>query len=821
LQQAGGRVRCGGCGHAFSALDHLSESMPEPTGDHLEILPTEDFTDDAVIDDLPDDDNLAETSRRLLETLDELAGPSDVRIEDTGVEWRVLDDVVGAAATDEDSSAQEALELEDEPKLVAMERRYDDNTPLGDDFDDDSGEYSRPPDSPKRRAEDTQDPDTSEFDEAQGDLALSEPGDWTDLLDDDSDADVIPLEVEEELAAIHSQLSSREAKQEPQSEVDMTPVELHQPVDLDKQFEMQAEAMGLDITGTYDISEDELTDEIPLLDDDFGESAEDETEEADSAEVEVIAEDETEEEDSAEVEVVAEDEAEEEDSAEVEVVAEDEAEEEDSAEVEVIAEEEPEEEDSAEVEVVAEEEPEEEDSAEVEAVAEEEPEEEDSAEVEAVAEEEPEEEDSAEVEQVAEDELAETAVTGEDEPDEDTDSDEEYRRARAESTGEFEAKIDVAARALADGEIGAWSDADAVSQSDDEDEDQDEPVEEADDFEDEEADESADDEVAADEEESDDDEAHELSPEDEALIRAIEAEDEPDGDDKPEADAVTEHVVPPQSEAEMTVNMEIDAELMAAAATEQQSDEKSVAEAFGADVASKMFDENSAEVETIIMEGEFVRSAIDKERLAAESDARSQIDEYGKLADTYALNRDNLRGGRRRYDPSSYTTIAGVVVLALVLIGQVVHGTRDSLATYGFFNQTMGPVYRMLGKPITPQWDIKGWQFESTTGSTDENEQVLTVFSRLVNKSEQPLPFPLVHVSLTDRWEEVIGSRVLEPNEYLAGDLDPSKPVTPGENFTAVITIASPSEEATGFKLDVCYRVSPGRVRCANEDFKN
>jgi len=215
---------------------------------------------------------------------------------------------------------------------------------------------------------------------------------------------------------------------------------------------------------------------------------------------------------------------------------------------------------------------------------------------------EPEEEYSAEVEVVTEDELAETEINGEDELDEDTDSDEQFRRARGESTGEFEAKIDVAARALADGEIGAWSDADSVSQSDEEDEDQDDSVEEADEFADEEADESADDEVAADEEESDDDEEHELSPEDEALIRAIEADDEPDGDDKPEADVVTEHVVPPQSEAEMTVNMEIDAELMAAAATEQQSDEKSVAEAFGADVASKMFDENSAEVETIIMD---------------------------------------------------------------------------------------------------------------------------------------------------------------------------------------------------------------------------
>ncbi len=102
-----------------------------------------------------------------------------------------------------------------------------------------------------------------------------------------------------------------------------------------------------------------------------------------------------------------------------------------------------------------------------------------------------------------------------------------------------------------------------------------------------------------------------------------------------------------------------------------------------------------------------------------------------------------------------------------------------------------------------------------------EDEDVLTTFSRIGNNSLLPLPYPLVHVSLTDRWEEIIGSRVLMPNEYLAGDLDPSRPVIPGENFTAVITIDEPSDDATGFKLNVCYRVSPGRVRCATEDFKD
>ena len=142
LQQASGNVRCGNCGHAFNALEYLSEEMPGPVpqdpGDHAEE---------------PADD-LAETSRRLLATLDELAGPDDVRIEDTGVEWRVLDN---AAAADVSLSPEELEPLQ--------ERRYDDNTPLPDEFDDEE-DYS-PPEAPGRR-EDDQKAKSEEFEERQG-----------------------------------------------------------------------------------------------------------------------------------------------------------------------------------------------------------------------------------------------------------------------------------------------------------------------------------------------------------------------------------------------------------------------------------------------------------------------------------------------------------------------------------------------------------------------------------------------------------------------------------------------------------------------------
>jgi hypothetical protein len=103
---------------------------------------------------------------------------------------------------------------------------------------------------------------------------------------------------------------------------------------------------------------------------------------------------------------------------------------------------------------------------------------------------------------------------------------------------------------------------------------------------------------------------------------------------------------------------------------------------------------------------------------------------------------------------------------------------------------------------------------------TVENNEVLTIYSRVGNKSDKALPYPLVRLSLTDRFEDIIGSRVLEPVEYLAENADPRKPVPPGNTFNAVISIESPSEEATGFKLNVCYRLASGQLRCAIEDFR-
>jgi predicted Zn finger-like uncharacterized protein len=299
-------------------------------------------------------------------------------------------------------------------------------------------------------------------------------------------------------------------------------------------------------------------------------------------------------------------------------------------------------------------------------------------------------------------------------------------------------------------------------------------------------------------------------------------------DDRPE------QVVPPLTEEEQTINMMIDQDLLAVAVEDEdgfastiiqkqrtEGDEPSETEdreEAAPEASGEGDDEDGPQVETIIMEGEFVRDAFEEELLEAER--RKSAAAKPEAASETETGGSEKQAQPPAKEPVNYRMVAGIAALVLLLGVQVMHHSRESLAVYPAFNNSVGPIYRVLGKPVTPAWDIAGWRFEATKGSTDESDEVLTIYSRIGNKSGDPLPYPLINVSLTDRFEDIIGSKVLEPGEYLAENLDTREPVAPGETFSAVISIEAPDATATGFKLNVCYRQPGGRLRCAIDDFR-
>ena len=795
LQQARGQVRCGSCDSAFNALDHLFEEPPTAA---------------------PGDSETGgdERSQALLQTLNRLAGPDEVRIEDTGVEWLVVDEddvqpdetgpagdtaatgsirwvleengddmapplpevsdqVSGQASAVEfdpetadtaeqpviDEQAAKALESAAEPE----EARYDDNTPLPDDFEEQHN-YVPAAQAPMRRATDVL-PDN---DDAQTELELSEPGDWMDLLD--------------EFATGKADPSSGETAPEPSdtSSPDETtaavpPAAPSAASELPLDVEEELAAIHGELS-TFSESAGEDADDVSLQvdDDDLditldGEpvpgdpqaAGDEQTGNASGEDVSIVASqlDELLEAmgsgkfRSPDVTGAAEAERGHDEPAAADTDGhKDDAHDADAEPLTLASDDLP-----ADLEIA------DETGAEAnEPVA---------ADLLPGA-------DEAAADETSADESPNEISA--DEPGEaDTESDEAEGDpiVYEESTGEFERAI-----ADAEGEILAAASADAEADDDTDEADGDVVDLEL---------------VAAEDDEPGD--GKEAAP---ALTDEADEADDADADAGQPADAADDI-------AAMTGNMKIDANLLRAMQD--------------GNIDASMIDEDGSPiVETIVMEGDFVRGALhgdeDEDNFTSEQQKpKGDLPDPGSLIDTYISNRDpetrpGLFSGKR--------AIAGAVLLLMLLVGQFLHSSRESLATSALFNQTLGPVYRMFGDPVTPTWNIKGWQFEATSGSTNETDSLLTVSSRISNRSEQPLPYPLVHISLTDRYEEIMGSKVLEPGEYLAGNADPSRPVAPGDSFTAVISIASPAEEATGFKLNVCYRVVPGRVRCAVEDFK-
>lgn len=281
-------------------------------------------------------------------------------------------------------------------------------------------------------------------------------------------------------------------------------------------------------------------------------------------------------------------------------------------------------------------------------------------------------------------------------------------------------------------------------------------------------------------------------------------------DEVVDGESAGELEVPPETEEEQTINRMIDRDLLALAMSDDEGHASTIA-------GERDEPDDMLQVETIIMEGEVVRDVLEEQRLAAEAAAADDLDE--------AVEHDEIVLPPKETPPPEHRPVnrgmwAGVLALALALALQLAHQSRESLATTPAFNKSLAPVYRLLGQPVTPAWDITGWRFEATRGSTDQADEVLTIYSRIGNNSPDALPYPLITVSLTDRFEEMIGSRVVEPAEYLAEDIDSGRLVPPDQSFEAVISLAAPDALATSYRLSACYRQADSRLRCAMEDFR-
>jgi len=154
--------------------------------------------------------------------------------------------------------------------------------------------------------------------------------------------------------------------------------------------------------------------------------------------------------------------------------------------------------------------------------------------------------------------------------------------------------------------------------------------------------------------------------------------------------------------------------------------------------------------------------------------------------------------------------LGAAIVSALLLIVQVVDQNR------GPFGAGVRALYGALGAPLPAPANLSAYQLRQwgVTGDPDANG-VLRVRASILNTAAQLQPYPLLRVTLADRFGKRIGTRDFEPSEYLGKPI--ARLLTPGERVDATLEILDPGKNAEGFEIDVCLRSVDKRISCAND----
>jgi hypothetical protein len=165
--------------------------------------------------------------------------------------------------------------------------------------------------------------------------------------------------------------------------------------------------------------------------------------------------------------------------------------------------------------------------------------------------------------------------------------------------------------------------------------------------------------------------------------------------------------------------------------------------------------------------------------------------------------------------------LAGSAVLGLLLGVQLVHANRQSIVRSPTFGPALGAIYASLGAELTPAWDVRAYELRQWGAAADPGSSgTLRVRASLLNGADHAQPYPLLRLTLQDRFGSEVATRALEPREYLHSEPGSKDLLGAGERIDAEIAIVDPGKDAVGFEIDVCLR-DPNGLKCANEQARN
>ncbi len=155
--------------------------------------------------------------------------------------------------------------------------------------------------------------------------------------------------------------------------------------------------------------------------------------------------------------------------------------------------------------------------------------------------------------------------------------------------------------------------------------------------------------------------------------------------------------------------------------------------------------------------------------------------------------------------------------LILLLAGQALHHFRETLARHQSFGPQLSKLYAAIGEPLAPQWQLQAYSIKQWGIVSDPQESgTLRVRASVTNGAGFAQPYPLLQLSLEDRFGSKVGTREFKPEEYLASNTRATRLLAAGESASVDLAIVDPGPDAVGFQFDTCLPLK-NSVQCSHD----
>ena len=161
-------------------------------------------------------------------------------------------------------------------------------------------------------------------------------------------------------------------------------------------------------------------------------------------------------------------------------------------------------------------------------------------------------------------------------------------------------------------------------------------------------------------------------------------------------------------------------------------------------------------------------------------------------------------------------------LLTVALAVQIVHRSRDQLLMQPAIASYLQRIYAALGLELDPHWEVARYKVIrrpdlSTERSADGGHAQLHLAATIMNGATRPQPYPLIRLTLEDRWGSAVAGRDFAPSEYLRESARATGMLAPGEHVPVDLVLIDPGADTVGFTIDICLADASGTVRCASD----